>query len=150
MKLTRLTSSLLALSLALAGASAANAFQGPPPQGPPPGYGPPPPLPPRGWDAPPGGYRSDVERNPVEVGLRAAQNDRRVGAAETQIRIVQHLGGIVSRSETPHQPQLQLGVIAHQDLPKLHETLLNNKRRALAMTLRLQSWTGACHPTSRR
>ncbi len=62
MKMTKaLAASLLALSLALTGASAAHALQGPPP----PGYGPqgPPPAPP-GWDRVPSNYRSSVEQRP--------------------------------------------------------------------------------------
>lgn len=74
MKLTRLTSSLLALSLALAGASAASALQGPP-QGPPPGYGPPPPPPPQGWDAPPSRYAKDIQRRGYHDGIDGARKD---------------------------------------------------------------------------
>ena len=75
MRLKGFASALLALSLALAGASAAHALQGPPPP-PPPGYGPPPPPPPPGWDNAPQRYRSDIERRAYHEGLIGAQKDR--------------------------------------------------------------------------
>lgn len=70
---------LLSLSLILAGAPAAQAFQGPPP---PPGgrYGPPPPLQP-GWDNAPGNYRSDIERRAYQEGIHGARKDRENGRA---------------------------------------------------------------------
>ena len=76
MKMKAFAASLLAISLALAGASAAHALQGPPP--PPNPYGPPPPLR-QGWDAPPGSYRSDIERSAYQEGIRGARKDRENG-----------------------------------------------------------------------
>jgi hypothetical protein len=76
MKIKGLAASLLALSLALAGASAAHALQGPPPPQNP--YGPPPPLNP-GWDNAPGSYRSDIERRAYQEGIHGARKDRENG-----------------------------------------------------------------------
>ena len=75
MKMKGFAACLLALSLAMAGASAAHAFQGPPPQNP---YGPPPPLR-QGWDTPPGSLRSDIERRAFQEGIRGARKDRENG-----------------------------------------------------------------------
>jgi hypothetical protein len=75
MKMKGFAAFLLILSLASAGASAAYAFQGPPPPNP---YGPPPPLHP-GWDVPPGSYRSDIERSAYQEGIRGARKDRENG-----------------------------------------------------------------------
>ncbi len=79
MKMKGFAVSLLTLSLALSGASAVHALQGPPPQ---PGgqYGPPPPLRP-GWDNAPGSYRSDIERRAYQEGIRGARKDRENGRA---------------------------------------------------------------------
>jgi hypothetical protein len=69
--------SLLILFMALGGATASYAFQGPPPGG---RYGPPPPLQP-GWDNAPGTYRSDIERRAYQEGIRGARKDRENGRA---------------------------------------------------------------------
>jgi hypothetical protein len=75
MKTKVFAAALLAVSLALTGASAAHALQGPPPPNP---YGPPPPLR-QGWDTPPGSYRSDVERRAYQEGIHGARKDRENG-----------------------------------------------------------------------
>jgi hypothetical protein len=74
MKMKALAASLLALTLALAGVSAAHALPGAPPQ--PQGYGPQGPPPPPGWDTVPGSYASDVERRAYHEGLDGARKDR--------------------------------------------------------------------------
>src|SRR5438552_1015101 len=80
MKMNRIAASFLSISLALGGASAVHALQGPPPQPQGGRYGPPPPLQP-GWDNNTGGYRSDIERRAYQEGLRGARKDRENGRA---------------------------------------------------------------------
>jgi hypothetical protein len=75
MKIKVFGAALLTLSLALSGAPAAHALQGPPPPNP---YGAPPPLQ-QGWDTPPGSYRSDVERRAYQEGIHGARKDRENG-----------------------------------------------------------------------
>ncbi|MGA2250369.1 hypothetical protein [Terracidiphilus sp.] len=75
MKIKMFGAALLALSLALAGASAAHGLQGPPPPNP---YGPPPPLRP-GWDNAPGSYRDDIQRRAYQEGIHGARKDRENG-----------------------------------------------------------------------
>lgn len=80
MKMKGFAASLLALTLALGGISAAHALAAPPQQPMGGRYGPPPPTQP-GWDNAPGSYRSDIERRAYQEGIRGARKDRENGRA---------------------------------------------------------------------